>query len=398
MFKRRLRLVVLIGIVLGLAFGAQSCKKDKPEEAQEVKVQVLLQLPKEVDKAQVGELWVYMENTSSKHVDSAASDKGAAVNFVLPVGSYDVRVSGRYVDASRVVYIAGTLLGQNLSGEQCELNIELTQSTTEALVIKEFYYGGCVATATNKAYQRDQYLEIYNNSAETVYADGISICITAANTNKAKEKQALSDYIGGDRIPINMLYQIPGSGREVPIAPGKSIVIAERALNHKAEVAGSPVDLSGADFEIYDNHKLDIDVPSVPNLKKYYSYSQSFTVFHAGGAWSLFLVRTDKPVQEVLDGNIIEYKLNNGKPGKTYAIPARYVIDAVQTAKDEQLLCQVFPSSLDAGFTYSTTEAGKCVQRKVAREENGRFVLEDTNNSTNDFKPNATPSPRVVAQ
>nr|HPH72572.1 DUF4876 domain-containing protein [Paludibacteraceae bacterium] len=41
---------------------------------------------------------------------------------------------------------------------------------------------------------------------------------------------------------------------------------------------------------------------------------------------------------------------------------------------------------------------GKCVQRKFEKDENGRAILQDTNNSTNDFMPNASPSPRVVVK
>ena len=41
-------------------------------------------------------------------------------------------------------------------------------------VIKEFYYSGCLTPAGNN-YTDDQFIEIYNNSADTLYADSLLI-------------------------------------------------------------------------------------------------------------------------------------------------------------------------------------------------------------------------------
>ena len=52
------------------------------------------------------------------------------------------------------------------------------------------------------------------------------------------------------------------------------------------------------------------------------------------------------------------------------------------------------PASIDAGFNYiEGTYTGKSVRRKEAETVNGRKVLQDTNNSTNDFEVLDTPTP-----
>jgi len=48
-------------------------------------------------------------------------------------------------------------------------------------------------------------------------------------------------------------------------------------------------------------------------------------------------------------------------------------------------------------YTYcNAANTGKSVRRKVLKWENGRAILQDTNNSASDFIPNATPKPGLV--
>jgi hypothetical protein len=58
-------------------------------------------------------------------------------------------------------------------------------------------------------------------------------------------------------------WQFPGSGREHPIQPGETVVIALQAQDH-SHVHWSLPDLSGADFELEDPGGA--DNPAAPNL------------------------------------------------------------------------------------------------------------------------------------
>ena len=77
-------------------------------------------------------------------------------------------------------------------------------------------------------------------------------------------------------------------------------------------------------------------------------------------------------------------------------IPNEYVIDAVDIIyyNEDQMINKTILETDDAGYTYysgsddewtSPMYCGKSLRRKCSSVKNGRFYLEDTNNSSNDF-------------
>lgn len=142
------------------------------------------------------------------------------------------------------------------------------------LVIKQIYYAGS-STSEGAAF-RDQFIEIHNNSDQTIYADGLYVALMEGNTNNNVTSYTLTNgqydwsqtASGGSSANTDYAYassiiKIPGNGTQYPILPGKSIVIAQTAINHKAPFDGNDgkqvtiknpsltVDLSKADFEVY---------------------------------------------------------------------------------------------------------------------------------------------------
>ena len=65
------------------------------------------------------------------------------------------------------------------------------------------------------------------------------------------------------------MYAIPGNGKDYPVQPGKSLLICDKAIDHR-EANSNSFDLSNADFEWYDDSDKnpDIDNPQVTNLDK----------------------------------------------------------------------------------------------------------------------------------
>lgn len=283
--------------------------------------------------------------------------------------------------------------------KKTETSVEVLPAyATSALVVKEVYFSKSKSSVTGKNYIGDGYFEIYNNSNKTVYIDGVSICATYQNATAADP--IFPEYKNSDRIIPCFILTFPGSGKEHPLAPGKSVVVAENGVNHKLISPGSPVDLSKADYEIYDEDIRDSDVPEVPNMVKYYSYSKTITVFHVVGALGWYILKADKPMEEFLPQYLVEAKVAMaGQSRKVYAIPSRYILDGVLGSQPSGPLYRPLPASIDAGYTYcSKTYSGKAIRRKVLRKEGERYILQDSNNSTVDFIPDAEPSPFVVAQ
>ena len=89
------------------------------------------------------------------------------------------------------------------------------------------------------------------------------------------------------------------------------------------------------------------------------------------------------------NGNSYEMNVSS-----TYKVPMAWVIDGVNLSVEEEWQWNVLPENIDNGWTYcgrtlsDKTRYSKAVIRK--QTDDGKYV--DTNNSTNDFTPEATPS------
>jgi len=84
--------------------------------------------------------------------------------------------------------------------------------------------------------------------------------------------------------------------------------------------------------------------------------------------------------------------------GETYKIPNSWILDAVNVSVKGKFQWLLTAPSLDSGWTYcgkkdnDPSRYGKSVRRKVLSENNGKPIFKDTNNSTEDFDPDVTPS------
>jgi hypothetical protein len=183
-------------------------------------------------------------------------------------------------------------------------------------------------------------------------------------------------------------------------------VIAQDGIDHKTDPNGnplSPVNLGKADWESYvEASGKDTDSPGVPNMTLMYTTSVSMvdwlhSVFGAavvifrlpaGVAWTDF---AKDPAN---------FKTKPGSTSTTqfFMVSKSLVIDAVEivspeTAKQNKRL----PLDLDAGFTWidGGTYCSKSIRRKAKLIVDGRVIYKDTNNSTNDFLHDLTPTPRI---
>jgi len=78
-------------------------------------------------------------------------------------------------------------------------------------------------------------------------------------------------------------------------------------------------------------------------------------------------------------------------------VDKRWVIDAVELVQaDPTKQYKRLHTELDAGFVYcSGTYVSKSVRRKVDKIISGKVFYKDTNNSSNDFLGEQTPTPFV---
>lgn len=278
-------------------------------------------------------------------------------------------------------------------------------------VIEEIYFTGTALPETGSPdkYQGDQYIKIRNNTDEDLYADGMLLILqSSVLSNMEGEIPAAVDF-REEYCAGQAFYAIPGSGRDVPVKAGESLIIVNNAQNH-LESNPDSWDATTADFEWYDESSnenfLDTDNPAVPNLDKWYAQTLTVHSLHNWGAYGIAIAMPpagttgeqflqDHPIG---DGYYYIFHSPNGSdyemPIKGYFVPNEWVLDAVNTGGRNTFGMAPWGTSLDAGYTWCGTEDSDPdrFNKSVIRKTGADGKLVDTNNSSNDFTPNTTPS------
>lgn len=342
---------------------------------------------------------------------TAQTENGIATVEGLTPGLYNVNATAT-VNAGATNYIvAGGQNNVNLTANGQEVIIAVKASEESALIFKEIYYNGCTYPSPSESdpdatswYFRDQFYEIYNNSAHTVYADGLCIAETVfASYDFSKIYEYAIDN-ADQYVFAQNIWQIPGNGHDYPIAPGESIVIAQWATNHKAAELTkgvSPVDLSGAEFEAVEEEKtlwnglVITDNPAVNMVLAVNAQGYGLMQWLTATSGSRYIIFKPSAPFRTTDFIMAENEPTSNSLAQEVLISDIY--DAVEAVSGEERLNTLgLPTSLDAGAIWvSDNYSGESISRKIARtEEDGRIVYQDTNNTTEDFVVNKTPEIR----
>lgn len=279
-------------------------------------------------------------------------------------------------------------------------------------VIEEIYFTGTALPETGSPdkYQGDQYIKIRNNTDEDLYADGMLLILqSSVLSNMEGEIPAAVDF-REEYCAGQAFYAIPGSGRDVPVKAGESLIIVNNAQNH-LESNPDSWDATTADFEWYDESSnenfLDTNNPAVPNLDKWYAQTLTVHSLHNRGAYGIAIAMPpagttgEQFLQDHPIGDGYYYYIfhsPNGSdyemPIKGYFVPNEWVLDAVNTGGRNTFGMAPWGTSLDAGYTWCGTEDSDPdrFNKSVIRKTGADGKLVDTNNSSNDFTPNTTPS------
>lgn len=336
----------------------------------------------------VSDASIKISRTSGTALDSIVILKDLAdTALILPQGSYSLLLSGKisneangYVSAS-----ANVDLYQDI-----KTSLTLSKYTQSSLIFKAIYTTGGV-----QGYVNDSYFEIVNNSDEVQYLDGIILMKTDGGQNKEKnnwqENGFIDRYVSGQGCVV--AFPSSESGKEIPLEPGKSIVVANDAANHSelAKEGNSCPDLSGADWEVYQDYiKNDIDYEGAKNMDIIHVITT--TARFAMGFYNAGYIMAKLPEGMTPKEYAALEESKTYTPGSTggwqfFVIPSKYVLDAVDMWKKDaaEHYIQFLPSDDAQGVLASETWAGKCIRRKVTKVANGRAYYKDTNNSAEDF-------------
>ncbi|MCH5715180.1 DUF4876 domain-containing protein [Niabella hibiscisoli] len=295
-----------------------SCRKSDIQTVQAISLSVqvayssadsALGLPKNNMPVKITNLINGQENTANTNAD------GVAVFASIVPGNYTIAVSKNYT-AEEFFTLTNVSVGSNVAYNATEtqalntnasVKLQLQSGKIGDLVFKQIYYAG--SNTKSGAIFRDQFVEIYNNSNQTIYLDSLYVGSTQARNTALSAGGVPLDWttvIGGmpsgtgdankDYLYFRHLFMIPGTGKDHPLAPGKSIIIAQTALDHTKPYIDNDgkqvgnegildpavtINLSNADFETnvveykranysgtttFKPFGTDVDNPLVPNL------------------------------------------------------------------------------------------------------------------------------------
>lgn len=234
------------------------------------------------------------------------------------------------------------------------------------------------------------YIELYNNSAQTVFLDGMLIGRPLTNRWGFNIPCEQTEPFANDPDGLwsRLMQRFPGNGTEFPVESGEAVVIAYDAIDHSEVDADFP-DLRNADFEM--SGAADPDNPGVPNLID----ESTIAIVGNGiqflqGAWTPFLATTvdlsslprDRALQPLSDAIFIR-------------IPVESVVDVHGQIQGElgtpaNICPRLLHSTFEQlGYVWKRIGADahlKSQQRRlVGTAPEGWQILLDTNTATVDF-------------
>lgn len=401
--KPHLLLLLLTGIVL------IACNEYKEVETQGkvVEHEITLQLPLNIKDAQLADAKAVMTNIKTRQKYDVTSflttDEKLKASMSVPEGVYNISVNGT------ITYqLNGKQIKANVKARRDNIAIQSTSTSTnlaldvytaqEGFIITEIFFTG-TTTPKGFMYTDDQYIKIGNNSDTTMYADGLAFIESFFTSD---DKHDYQPNIMNEAMTIDAIYVIPGTGKQHPVKPGEELTIALTAIDHRP-INPNSFDLSSAEFEIFDktsDPEGDQDNPKIENLENWYGNFDGTFVMHTRGVKSYALARPMVDMETYMKGYRYKfgYIFRQGDyvipmDEKEYFMPNPWIVDAVNLAVPTVHEWNLVSPILDKGFTYcghvdfDETRYNKAVVRK---KDGNKWI--DTNNSSNDFEPNAVPT------
>ncbi|MBQ6308559.1 MAG: DUF4876 domain-containing protein [Prevotella sp.] len=377
---------------------------DGATEAISVKYQV--QMPEGFTAADVANKTVTI--TSSSQTLQATTDANGIATFenIVP-DVYDVsvawkmtpdeysQITGEMVQNHKYT-VAGSKSAELLSEDiTTPLTIDMNISVDQSILISKIYSAGS-KDSKNKNYLAGRYIELYNNSDETVDIAGLYLGLIETNSTPAYTLGLVPDTIF-----MKQIFRIP-TDKSYMVAPGQSIIITNSAIDHTQTAMNAfEYNLLNADFEAKDQQGKTTNNPDVPALELIYTAYAAISNMNLsqGGPGGIVIFETEEDVTNWP----LAYNYGKTSGNKWMKLPAKYILDGVdvlkntaQTGVDANL--KRLYDYIDAGYAYINSASGyngEVMYRKVqSTTEDGRKILSDTNNSLTDFAISSEIAPR----
>ena len=381
---------------------------DYTDATSETSARVQLLLPEEfTGTATLAGHEVILQQGTTRLSATTDADGVATFNDIIP-DVYDLSCSWELTEAE---YHQATGSNQAVSGctvtgsknsllikEQQLISLSTQMSINRDIIISKIYYAGSKDN-NNRAYDAGKYIEIYNQSDKEIDVSGLCIGLVEAESKQAFTLENLHASYEDSVVLLKQIFRIPANAN-YKVAAGGAVLIVNSAIDHTANNSNEN-DLSDADFEAKDLSSRPVqNNPATPAMELVYTMYPSISIMNLvqSGPCGVVLFHTDEDLSAL--PTTYAYGKTSGNQWKL--LPKRMILDAVEVLPNKTTGIDVktkrLYDDLDAGYTYiyaASGRNGEVVYRKTSKKTaDGRIILTDTNNSSNDFKVSSTIKPR----
>ena len=390
--------------ILTVALVFSSCV-DYSDASEVVIAKVQLQLPDELNGHMTleGHTVSLQLNGVTYSAQTDAAGVATFSNIVPDVynisTSWDITSSeyNRITGSSQVINgatVSGSLNSQLINGSE-PLLLTTTLSVKRDIVISKIYAAGSKDN-NNKRYVAGQYIELYNQSNDSVDVAGLYIGLLETDVPQAYTLENLKTNYADSVVLVKQVFRIP-TDKSYKVAPGGTVLLVNSAIDHSLN---SPLEhsLLNANFEAKDVKGKMLNNPEVPalqNVFNIYSGISYMNILTTGQGVVIF--RSSADISQLK----LTYKFGKTSGTQYGLLPKRYIIDGVDFLRHKATGTDVgekrLYNDIDAGYISINATAGlsgEVIYRKTASTEaGGHSILMDTNNSTNDFQVSTSVTP-----
>lgn len=348
---------------------------------------------------------VTLTSNSGNTLTAKTDDKGMAEFHQIIPDVYTISTSwdidqaeytvatGKAASEGYFATISGNSNNQLIkSDNKISLNTNLVAGAS--LLISKMYYAGSKDN-NNKNYGAGLFFEIYNQTNSDIDVSGLYIGLIETNSTPAYTLDNLKDVYKDTVVLCKQIFRIPITSSHM-IAPGGTIILTNSAIDHTINGAHE-FNLLNADYEAKDVTGKTVNNSATPALDLIFNNLTNFSKMNLlnSGPNGIIIFRTKE--------NVANFKTTYpyGKTkGNLYSlVPKKYVIDGVDilkySATGVDLATKHMSEDIDGGYTYINAISGyngEVIYRKTStrRGTNGHKILQDSNNSINDFQTSTT--------
>lgn len=348
---------------------------------------------------------VTLTSNSGNTLTAKTDDKGMAEFHQIIPDVYTISTSwdidqaeytvatGKAASEGYFATISGNSNNQLIkSDNKISLNTNLVAGAS--LLISKMYYAGSKDN-NNKNYGAGLFLEIYNQTNSDIDVSGLYIGLIETNSTPAYTLDNLKDVYKDTVVLCKQIFRIPITSSHM-IAPGGTIILTNSAIDHTINGAHE-FNLLNADYEAKDVTGKTVNNSATPALDLIFNNLTNFSKMNLlnSGPNGIIIFRTKE--------NVADFKTTYpyGKTkGNLYSlVPKKYVIDGVDilkySATGVDLATKHMSEDIDGGYTNINAISGyngEVIYRKTStrRGTNGHKILQDSNNSINDFQTSTT--------